>query len=69
MKTGARSTALFDADGNPVWLTLVCTRCRHAKPFCEFGLRKMPDGKMRNISQCKRCRALPPVKRNAGGGT
>jgi hypothetical protein len=47
---------LFDADGNEVLVTLICTRCRQAKPFKAFGIRRMPDGGLRSISQCSPCR-------------
>lgn len=35
-----------------------CTRCRQWKPASVFGLRKMPDGKVRNQAQCSGCRSL-----------
>ena len=52
---------VFLATGEEVFLTLVCTRCGHAKPLKNFGLRRV-DGKVRSISQCKACRQLPPVR-------
>ena len=46
---------LFTADGTPVIVTMVCTRCHRMKPLRAFGLRRI-DGKLRSIAQCKRCR-------------
>jgi len=33
-----------------------CTHCGQWKPGSHFGLRKMPDGKVRNQAQCQGCR-------------
>ncbi len=48
---------VYLADGTEVFITQVCTRCHRAKPLRAFGLRRMPDGKVRSIPQCRRCRA------------
>jgi hypothetical protein len=49
------STALFNADGRPVYVTMLCPKCRKVKPLRAFGLRRLA-GRLRSISQCKRCR-------------
>jgi hypothetical protein len=33
-----------------------CTGCKKSKPASVFGLRRMPDGIIRNQSQCLECR-------------
>ena len=33
-----------------------CTSCKDVKPASAFGLRQMPDGVIRNQSQCLDCR-------------
>lgn len=35
-----------------------CTGCGKTKNASEFGLRNMPDGKVRNQPQCKSCRGM-----------
>lgn len=35
---------------------VICTNCKTGKPFDEFGIRKMPNGKLYSISQCTTCR-------------
>ncbi len=52
---------LFMADGTEVFITQICTRCHAAKPLKAFGLRRMDDGKVRSIPQCKACRTTPSV--------
>jgi hypothetical protein len=59
-----RASAVFDADGHEVLITLMCLKCRHIRPLAQFGLRKMPDGAIRNQPWCRGCRgAATPKKR------
>ena len=59
-----RASAVFDADGHEVLITLMCLKCRQVKPLGQFGLRKMPDGAIRNQPWCRGCRgAATPKKR------
>jgi hypothetical protein len=59
-----RASAVFDADGHEVLITLMCLKCRQMKPLGQFGLRKMPDGAIRNQPWCRGCRgAATPKKR------
>ncbi len=60
---------LFTAAGDEVFITQICTRCHKAKPLKAFGLRRMDDGKLRFIPQCKVCRTTPsvPVRIETGG--
>lgn len=52
-----RDPRVFDADGREVLITQVCTKCGSSKPLTAFGLRHMPDGKVRSIPQCRTCRS------------
>ena len=59
-----RASAVFDAEGHEVLITLMCLKCRQMKPLAQFGLRKMPDGAIRNQPWCRGCRgAATPKKR------
>lgn len=59
-----RASAVFDADGHEVLITLMCLKCRQVRPLAQFGLRKMPDGAIRNQPWCRGCRgAVTPKKR------
>jgi hypothetical protein len=59
-----RASAVYDADGHEVLITLMCLKCRQVKPLAQFGLRKMPDGAIRNQPWCRGCRgAATPKKR------
>ncbi len=51
-----RRSAIYDADGNEVFITLVCLKCRKVQPLSQFGLRRMADGSIRNQPWCKACR-------------
>lgn len=51
-----RKTAIYDAEGNEVLITLMCLKCRSMKPLAQFGLRKMADGAIRNQPWCRTCR-------------
>ncbi len=50
---------VFTRDGEEVFVTQVCTKCGATKPLTQFGLRRMADGKIRSIAQCKACRSHP----------
>jgi len=59
-----RASAVYDADGHEVLITLMCLKCRQVRPLAQFGLRKMPDGAIRNQPWCRSCRgAATPKKR------
>lgn len=51
-----RDSRIFDSTGAEVFITQTCTRCHATKPLKAFGLRLMPDGKVRSIPQCRTCR-------------
>lgn len=52
-----RKSAVYDADGNEVLITMMCLKCRSMKPLAMFGLRKMADGAIRNQPWCRTCRS------------
>ncbi len=52
-----RKTAIYDADGAEVLITLMCLKCKSMKPLSMFGLRKMADGAIRNQPWCRGCRS------------
>ena len=52
-----RKSAIFDADGHEVLISLMCIKCRSLKPLAQFGLRKMADGAIRNQPWCRTCRS------------
>ena len=54
-----RRSSVYDADGNEVFLTLMCLKCRKIKPLSQFGLRRMSDGSIRNQPWCRPCRSAP----------
>lgn len=54
-----RPPRVFDADGNEVFITMLCPRCRKLRPLCQFGLRRMAGGQIRNCPWCKTCRSGP----------
>ncbi len=58
-----RKSAVFDADGNEVLITMMCLKCRAMKPLVMFGLRKMADGAIRNQPWCRGCRAGAGAKK------
>ena len=53
----SRKSAVYDADGNEVLITMMCLKCRSMKPLTMFGLRKMADGAIRNQPWCRNCRS------------
>jgi hypothetical protein len=52
-----RKSAVYDAEGNEVLITMMCLKCRAMKPLTMFGLRKMADGAIRNQPWCRTCRS------------
>ena len=52
-----RKSAVYDAEGNEVLISLMCLKCKTVKPLAQFGLRKMADGAIRNQPWCRTCRA------------
>jgi len=61
-----RASAVYDGDGHEVLITLMCLKCRQVRPLAQFGLRKMPDGAIRNQPWCRGCRGAATPKRPAG---
>jgi hypothetical protein len=60
-----RGSAIYDGDGNEVLITLMCLKCHHVRPLAQFGLRRMPDGAVRNQPWCRSCRGSVTPKRKA----
>jgi hypothetical protein len=58
-KPKRRRSSVYDADGNEVFITLKCLKCDKMRPLSQFGLRKMPDGAIRNQPWCRTCRSAP----------
>lgn len=61
-----RKSAVYDADGNEVLISLMCLKCRSLRPLASFGLRKMPDGAIRNQPWCRTCRGASGTKKPRG---
>lgn len=57
-----RRSAIYDADGHEVLLSLMCLKCKGLKPLGQFGLRKMADGAIRNQPWCRTCRGASGQK-------
>ncbi len=60
-----RPSSIFDTEGNEVLITLMCLKCHHIRPLAQFGLRRMPDGAIRNQPWCRSCRGAATPKRKA----
>jgi hypothetical protein len=56
-KPKRRRSSVYDADGNEVFITLLCLKCHKMRPLSQFGLRKMADGAIRNQPWCRPCRS------------
>ena len=56
-KPRRRRSSVYDADGNEVFITLMCLKCHKMKPLVQFGLRRMADGAIRNQPWCRPCRS------------
>ncbi len=63
-----RRSSVYDADGNEVFITLVCLKCQKIRPLSQFGLRRMADGAIRNQPWCRTCRSAPSLRGDAGRG-
>jgi hypothetical protein len=57
VKPKRRRSSIYDADGNEVFITLMCLKCHKMRPLSQFGLRKMADGAIRNQPWCRPCRS------------
>jgi hypothetical protein len=51
-----RRASVYDAEGNEVFITLLCLKCHKMRPLAQFGLRRMADGAIRNQPWCRTCR-------------
>ena len=56
-KPKRRRSSVYDAEGNEVFITLMCLKCHKMRPLSLFGLRKMADGAIRNQPWCRTCRS------------
>lgn len=56
-KPRRRRSSVYDADGNEVFITLMCLKCHGMRPLSQFGLRRMADGAIRNQPWCRPCRS------------
>jgi hypothetical protein len=56
-KPRKRRSSVYDADGNEVFITLMCLKCHKMRPLSLFGLRRMADGAIRNQPWCRTCRS------------
>src|SRR5512144_3443949 len=56
-KSKRRRSSVYDAEGNEVFITLMCLKCHKMRPLSQFGLRKMADGAIRNQPWCRTCRS------------
>lgn len=61
-----RKSAVYDADGHEVLISLMCLKCRTLKPLAQFGLRKMADGAIRNQPWCRTCRSGAGTRKPKG---
>ncbi|MFP2959743.1 hypothetical protein ACLEPN_18375 [Myxococcus sp. 1LA] len=62
-----RKSAVYDADGHEVLISLMCIKCKTLKPLAQFGLRKMADGAIRNQPWCRTCRSGAGSKKPKAG--
>ncbi len=56
-KPRRRRSSVYDAEGNEVFITLMCLKCHKMRPLSQFGLRRMADGAIRNQPWCRTCRS------------
>ena len=61
-----RKSAVYDAEGHEVLISLMCLKCKTLKPLAQFGLRKMADGAIRNQPWCRGCRSGAGTKKPKG---
>src|SRR5574340_580301 len=64
-KPRRRRSSVYDADGNEVFITLMCLKCHKMRPLSQFGLRKMADGAIRNQPWCRTCRSASGAEKPA----
>jgi hypothetical protein len=62
-KPRRRRSSVYDADGNEVFITLMCLKCHKMRPLSQFGLRRMADGAIRNQPWCRPCRSSAGAER------
>lgn len=62
-----RKSAVYDADGHEVLISLMCLKCKTLRPLAQFGLRKMADGAIRNQPWCRGCRSGAGTKKPKAG--
>src|SRR5574340_746270 len=65
-KPRRRRSSVYDADGNEVFITLMCLKCHKMRPLSQFGLRRMADGAIRNQPWCRTCRSGTAEKPRRG---
>jgi hypothetical protein len=63
-----RRSSIYDADGNEVFITLMCLKCHQMRPLSQFGLRKMADGAIRNQPWCRPCRSAAGTGKGKSNG-
>jgi hypothetical protein len=68
-KPKKRRSSVYDAEGNEVFITLVCLKCHKMRPLSQFGLRKMADGAIRNQPWCRTCRSGSSTSKAGRKGT
>ncbi|HEX9049204.1 MAG TPA: hypothetical protein VF841_01605 [Anaeromyxobacter sp.] len=66
-KPKRRRSSVYDADGNEVFITLLCLKCHKMRPLSQFGLRKMADGAIRNQPWCRACRSAAGAEKPRRG--
>ncbi len=67
-KPKRRRSSVYDADGNEVFITLMCLKCHKMRPLSQFGLRKMADGAIRNQPWCRTCRSASGAEKPRAKG-
>ncbi len=67
-KPRRRRSSVYDADGNEVFITLMCLKCHQMRPLGQFGLRRMADGAIRNQPWCRPCRSSAGLGRPRQAG-
>jgi hypothetical protein len=68
-KAKRRRSSVYDADGNEVFITLMCLKCHKMRPLVQFGLRRMTDGAIRNQPWCRTCRSASGAEKPDRKGT
>jgi hypothetical protein len=67
-KRRRRKSAVYDADGHEVLITLMCLKCHQMRPLSQFGLRRMADSSIRNQPWCRGCRSAAGAEKPRGRG-